>query len=103
MQIGGSAEESFDGRLNLIGPLLSLILTILCAVNRDYVFRRRYCTVAINCLLLASTVFICVVALYHLDFSNWSDADKFFPHKMKGVGGIYSIYCSSFKEIIVHA
>lgn len=92
MQIDGIAgESSCDGRLNLIGPLLSLISTILCAANLESIFRRRCCTVTANCLLLASASFICVVAVYHLDFSNWSDADKFFPHKTKGVGGIQSI------------
>lgn len=82
----------FESRVDLIALLLSLLAMVLTAGSVSLPFRKRTSVIVLNCSLIAAVMFVCVVALYHLELKNWSTTSKFFPGGAKGVGASFYMF-----------
>lgn len=84
--------ELFESRVDLIALLLSLLAMVLAAGSVSLPCRKRISIILLNCSLIAAVLFACVVALYHLEWKNWSTTSKFFPGGAKGVCGDHKMF-----------
>jgi len=83
--VGGLAP--LDSRLDPVGAALAVLVVPLSRVEPPEWLRRRriWLAAAMTAVVLATLLFVFVVALFHLHFDNWTGADNFFPHGLRGV------------------